>query len=76
MSVQLLLPVRESAGEMGLSSKLTNAVLDHYYHYAAELLLGMWRTYASLDQDITADGITKLPAPQRMWYLHQSPQEW
>lgn len=51
-------------------------VLDHYYHFAAELLLGIWRTYASLDQDITANGITKLPAPKRMWFLHQAPDEW
>jgi hypothetical protein len=51
-------------------------VLDHYYHFAAELLLGLWRTYTSLDWDITASGATKLAAPQRMWFLHQSAAEW
>lgn len=51
-------------------------VLDHYYHFAAELLLGLWRTYTSLDQDISATGSTKLAAPQRMWFLHQNTSEW
>ena len=52
------------------------AVLDHYYHFAAELLLGAWRTYAALDQDISSQGETTLPAPRRMWFLHQNVTEW
>ncbi|KAK8850528.1 hypothetical protein IAR55_004446 [Kwoniella newhampshirensis] len=50
--------------------------IDHYYHFAAELLLGTWRTYASFDQDITAAGETTLPAPRRVWFLHQTIAEW
>ncbi|KAG8993430.1 hypothetical protein FRB94_010811 [Tulasnella sp. JGI-2019a] len=37
----------------------------HYYHYAAEILLGLWRTYSSLDTKITAAGHTSLPQPRR-----------
>jgi hypothetical protein len=55
---------------------LTVAVIDHYYHFAAELLLGTWRVYASLDPDITADGRTTLPPPQRIWFMHQDVNEW
>ncbi len=51
-------------------------VIDHYYHFAAELLLGTWRTYASLDPDITPLGETTLPPPRRIWFLHQSASEW
>ncbi|WVQ85943.1 hypothetical protein IAT38_008111 [Cryptococcus sp. DSM 104549] len=50
--------------------------IDHYYHFAAELLLGAWRAYTSLDQDITATGETSLPPPSRAWFLHQSVSEW
>ncbi|WVO17415.1 hypothetical protein L204_105107 [Cryptococcus depauperatus] len=50
--------------------------IDHYYHFAAELLLGAWRAYASYDQDISANGETTLVAPKRMWFLHQSVNEW
>lgn len=50
--------------------------INHYYHFAAELLLGVWRTYSSYDEDISATGETSLPAPKRMWFLHQSVDEW
>jgi len=38
--------------------------------------MGTWRTYASLDPDITAQGTTTLPPPRRMWFLHQNVNEW
>ncbi|OCF33685.1 hypothetical protein I316_04759 [Kwoniella heveanensis BCC8398] len=50
--------------------------IDHYYHFAAELLLGAWRAYSSYDTHITAAGETSLPPPRRMWFLHQSINEW
>ncbi|WWD07339.1 hypothetical protein V865_005437 [Kwoniella europaea PYCC6329] len=50
--------------------------IDHYYHFAAELMLGAWRAYASYDQHITANGETSLPPPQRVWFLHQNVTEW
>ncbi|BEJ16657.1 hypothetical protein CspHIS471_0600580 [Cutaneotrichosporon sp. HIS471] len=40
--------------------------LDHYYHFAAELLFGIWRTYSSLDPSINAAGATQLPVPARI----------
>ncbi|KAG8888546.1 hypothetical protein FRB98_007411 [Tulasnella sp. 332] len=42
----------------------------HYYHFTAEIFLGLWRTYSTLDQDITADGKTSLPAPTRLIMPH------
>ncbi|ORX41015.1 hypothetical protein BD324DRAFT_640712 [Kockovaella imperatae] len=50
--------------------------IDHYYHFVAELLMGTWRTYCSLDPDITAAGETSLPPPKRIWFLHQAVNEW
>lgn len=50
--------------------------IDHYYHFAAELLLGVWRAYSSYDENISATGETSLSAPKRMWFLHQSVSEW
>ncbi|KAG8871801.1 hypothetical protein FRB97_008286, partial [Tulasnella sp. 331] len=38
---------------------------SHYYHFAAEVLLGLWRTYSSLDTHITAAGHTSLSSPRR-----------
>nr|XP_019007353.1 uncharacterized protein I206_07919 [Kwoniella pini CBS 10737]OCF46134.1 hypothetical protein I206_07919 [Kwoniella pini CBS 10737] len=50
--------------------------IDHYYHFAAELMLGAWRSYAVYDEHISADGETSLPPPQRVWFLHQNIKEW
>ncbi|WWC92261.1 uncharacterized protein L201_007215 [Kwoniella dendrophila CBS 6074] len=50
--------------------------IDHYYHFAAELMLGAWRAYASYDEHITAKGETALPPPRRVWFLHQNVNEW
>jgi len=50
--------------------------LDHYYHFAAELLFGMWRTYSSLDPSINAAGQTQLPSPARMMMPHVAAGKW
>lgn len=50
--------------------------IDHYYHFAAELLLGMWRTYASLGRSFEPDGSTTLPAPARAWFIRMTEQTW
>ncbi|WWD17859.1 hypothetical protein CI109_102303 [Kwoniella shandongensis] len=50
--------------------------LDHYYHFAAELLVGLWRTYSSLDPTISAQGITHLPSPSRMIFPHVAAGKW
>ncbi|EIW69813.1 hypothetical protein TREMEDRAFT_61582 [Tremella mesenterica DSM 1558] len=50
--------------------------MDHYYHFAAELLMGTWRTYATYDPDITPTGQTTLVPPKRIWFLHQHSEEW
>ncbi|BEI81413.1 hypothetical protein CcaverHIS002_0205730 [Cutaneotrichosporon cavernicola] len=34
--------------------------IDHYYHFAAELLLGTWRVHATLDQHIAADAHSRV----------------
>lgn len=41
-----------------------------------ELLFGLWRTYSSLDPDISTNGHTKLPAPRRIIFPHVSAIEW
>lgn len=50
--------------------------IDHYYHFAAELLLGVWRAYTSLSSDINSDGTTSLPAPSRAWFIRMTDQSW
>lgn len=51
-------------------------VIDHYYHFAAELLLGVWRVHATQDQNIDAHGNTNLRSPSRAWFLHQDSNQW
>jgi hypothetical protein len=51
-------------------------VIQHYYHFSAELLFGLWRTYSSLDPLIPASGKTKLPAPRRMLFTHTPGSKW
>lgn len=55
---------------------VTPSVIDHYYHFAAELLLGVWRAYTSLTNDIGPDGTTSLPAPTRAWFIRMTDQTW
>lgn len=44
--------------------------------FAAEMLVGLWRTYASLDPTITPAGVTHLPAPSRMLFPHTQAGKW
>lgn len=43
-------------------------LLDPHYHsvFTPEILAGLWRTYSSLDTNITPDGQTTLPPPSRL----------
>ncbi|KAJ9108971.1 hypothetical protein QFC21_000294 [Naganishia friedmannii] len=50
--------------------------LDHYYHFAAELLFGLWRTYSTLDTEIKSDGISRLPSPRRLVFSHSDGEKW
>ena len=51
--------------------------IDHYYHFAAELILGVWRMYAGwLDPTIDKRGNTKLVDPARAIFSHCRPDEW
>lgn len=49
-------------------------VIKHYYHFAAELFFGLWRTYSSLDTHINEEGITSLPPPRR--FLFTRTDDW
>ncbi|TDL21873.1 hypothetical protein BD410DRAFT_803963 [Rickenella mellea] len=50
--------------------------INHYYHWTAELLFGLWRAYSSLDPYITPDGATSLPPPRRLLFTHIGCMEW
>lgn len=54
----------------------SRTVIDHYYHFAAELLLGVWRAYTSLGRSFTSRGETSLPAPSRAWFIRMTDQSW
>ncbi|EIW72763.1 hypothetical protein TREMEDRAFT_41962 [Tremella mesenterica DSM 1558] len=69
----------QSASRVAGTTMLINdpsQFLDHYYHFAAELLLGLWKTYASLDTTITPNGVTHLPSPSRMIFPHVAAGKW
>ena len=64
-------PSRRSALKYdGVSFLCTDAkqFVTHYYHFTAEIVFGLWRTYSTLDPYITPDGQTTLP-PIRHWSL-------
>jgi hypothetical protein len=66
-----------SAADRELTRQINSPVIDHYYHFAAELLLGVWRAYTSLvRQPITAWGETLLPSPRRAWFIRHTEQSW
>ncbi|KDQ20223.1 hypothetical protein BOTBODRAFT_27641 [Botryobasidium botryosum FD-172 SS1] len=50
--------------------------INHYYHFAAELLFGLWRTYSSLEPYIPASGRTGLPPPSRILFPHTPTDKW
>lgn len=50
--------------------------IPHYYHWTAELFLGFWRTYSSLDPSISESGDTVLPSPRRIWFVHLDASRW
>ncbi|KAL5512942.1 hypothetical protein ACEPAH_3340 [Sanghuangporus vaninii] len=50
--------------------------IAHYYHFSAEILFGLWRTYTALDPFITPDGHTTLPAPRRFLFRHVPSSRW
>ncbi|KAL5537168.1 hypothetical protein ACEPAF_991 [Sanghuangporus sanghuang] len=50
--------------------------IAHYYHFSAEILFGLWRTYTALDPFITPDGHTALPAPRRFLFRHVPSSHW
>lgn len=50
--------------------------ITHYYHFSAELLFGLWRTYTALDPYVTSDGHTALPPPRRLLFRHVSEDHW
>jgi hypothetical protein len=39
-------------------------------------MFGLWRTYSSLDPDITSSGQTNLPPPRRLVFPHVGSNEW
>lgn len=51
--------------------------IDHYYHFAAEQLLGAWRAHTSLvKEEIKPWGETSLPPPKRAWFIRHNEQTW
>jgi hypothetical protein len=81
-----IISVREAGKLFGTSGSRVEGVtfmtndppqfINHYYHFAAELLVGIWRTYASLDLGIQATGKTALPPPKRFILPHVKESEW
>ena len=50
--------------------------MPHYYHFVAQMLLAMWRTYSSLDLYIIENGRTTLPPPNKLFMTHISAHQW
>ncbi|TDL23888.1 hypothetical protein BD410DRAFT_786555 [Rickenella mellea] len=63
-------------GPNWLVNDAANQFITHYYHWAAELLFGMWRAYSSLDPFITPDGVTSIPPPRRLMFRFVPCSKW
>ncbi|PFH53395.1 hypothetical protein AMATHDRAFT_79208 [Amanita thiersii Skay4041] len=50
--------------------------ITHYYHWSAELWFGFWRTYSSIDTNITPNGNTTLPSTHRILFNHLDAFHW
>jgi hypothetical protein len=59
--------VRPLRSPLACAEHVPNSI-THYYHWSAELWFGFWRTYSSLDANITPDGDTTLPPARRMLF--------
>jgi len=51
-------------------------LINHYYHWSAELWYGFWRTYSSLDRAISTEGKSSLPPLRRILFTHLSNVQW
>lgn len=51
-------------------------LIAHYYHFTANMLLELWRTYTALDPTVSPDGYTALPAPARLLFRSVANTEW
>lgn len=61
----------------GSSTDSSLTVINHYYHFAAELLMGTFRMLASFDSHINARGeSTTIPTPARAVFPHVEPKVW
>ncbi|KAG8908790.1 hypothetical protein FRB99_003028 [Tulasnella sp. 403] len=49
---------------------------SHYYHFSAEILFGLWRTYSSLDLAVLPSGRTNLEPPRRLIAPHIAEEKW
>ncbi|KAG8921896.1 hypothetical protein FRC01_014771 [Tulasnella sp. 417] len=49
---------------------------DDEDHFSLEVMPGLWRTFSTLDPDITIGGNTYLPAPSRFIFPHLSSGQW
>ncbi|GJJ08534.1 hypothetical protein Clacol_002752 [Clathrus columnatus] len=54
----------------------TPEFVHHYYHWSAEVLLGFWRTYSSLDVTIKPTGETNLSSPERILMPNIPQDQW
>ncbi|KAG8912555.1 hypothetical protein FRC00_004262, partial [Tulasnella sp. 408] len=52
------------------------SVISDYYHFTAETLFSLWRTYSSLDTSISPYGETRLPQPRRFIAPHIPTSRW
>ena len=62
-----------------MSSDRNSSISDSHSfisHWTAELLFGLWRTYASLEPFTESDGRALLPPPKRLMFTHIKSREW
>ncbi|KAK0201630.1 hypothetical protein DFS33DRAFT_1348883 [Desarmillaria ectypa] len=72
---------KEANALFGVAAQVIDGVthycsITHYYHWSAELGLGLWRAYSSLDHYITHDGNTTLPPPRRIMFNRIDATRW
>lgn len=50
--------------------------IPHYYHFTANIIFELWRTYTALGSTVTPNRYTALPAPARLLFRNVANTEW
>ncbi|KAG8698063.1 hypothetical protein FRC11_014666, partial [Ceratobasidium sp. 423] len=69
--------ISPKAADARWGKRVWAVLINHYYHFAVELLMGAWRMLASYGPHVNARGeYAKIPTPARAIFLPVEPKVW